>query len=69
MNHVMRPAEAAVYLSLSRQRLAKLRLTGGGPAYSKLGRTIVYSPADLDAWLAANRRVSTSDPGGQIASA
>ena len=67
MNHVMRPAEAAAYLSLSRQRLAKLRLTGGGPAYSKLGRTVVYSPADLDAWLVVNRRVSTSDKGASAA--
>lgn len=67
MSHVMRPAEAAAYLSLSRQRLAKLRLTGGGPAYSKAGRSILYTQADLNEWLAANRRVSTSDKGASAA--
>jgi predicted DNA-binding transcriptional regulator AlpA len=44
--------------------LEKLRLTGDGPRYSKLGkRTVVYDEGDLDEYAAARRRRSTSDPG------
>jgi len=58
---ILRPSEAGSYLSLSRQRLAKLRLEGGGPAYIKAGRSVLYRIEDLENWLAANRRKSTSD--------
>ena len=53
--------EAATYCRSSASTLAKLRLYGGGPPYVKLGRRVVYDPADLDRWLASHRRVSTSD--------
>lgn len=51
---------AAKYIGLSVSTINKLRLTGGGPTYIKLGRTVVYDIADLDAWLDAHRRKSTS---------
>jgi predicted DNA-binding transcriptional regulator AlpA len=51
---------AAAYCGSSASTFAKLRLYGGGPAYVKLGRRIVYDPADLDRWLASHRRASTS---------
>jgi hypothetical protein len=35
----------------------------GIPLYVKLGRRVVYDPADLDRWLASHRRASTSDEG------
>jgi hypothetical protein len=54
---------AADYVGLSPATLETLRIRGGGPAFSKLGRRVVYSREDLDAWLAARRRQSTSDPG------
>lgn len=57
----MRTAEAAAYLGVSRSFLEKARLTGGGPVYAKLGKVVVYSPADLDVWLAARKRRSTSE--------
>lgn len=57
----MRTAEAAAYCKSSASTFEKLRLTGGGPAYSKIGRRVVYRVEDLDAWLAANRKTSTSD--------
>jgi predicted DNA-binding transcriptional regulator AlpA len=54
--HLRTPA-AAEYVGLSASTLEKLRLTGGGPAYFKSGRKIVvYSTADLDAWLARCRQ-------------
>ena len=52
---------AAAHLQLSRQYLEKLRLTGGGPAYAKLGRVVRYRRADLDNWLAAQVITSTSE--------
>jgi predicted DNA-binding transcriptional regulator AlpA len=53
--------EAAAYCGSTASTFAKLRLYGGGPHYVKLGRRVVYDPADLDRWLALNRRSSTSD--------
>jgi predicted DNA-binding transcriptional regulator AlpA len=60
---MLRTAEAAAYCGSSASTFEKLRLTGGGPVYSKIGRRVVYRVDDLDAWLAANRRRSTSDTG------
>ena len=59
----MRASEAAKYLGLSTSTLAKLRLTGNGPVFCKLGRRVVYRHADLDMYLEASRRSSTSDDG------
>ena len=58
----LRAPAAANYLGLSPSTLAKMRLRGDGPAYSKVGpRVVVYDIADLDAYLAKRRRHSTSD--------
>ncbi len=60
----LRPPAAGEHLGgISTSTLAKWRLTGFGPAYSKAGRNIVYHVQDLDAWLASRRRLSTSDTG------
>ena len=59
----LKPKAAAAYVKWSESRLAKSRIWGDGPAFSKLGRTVVYRKADLDGWLLANRRISTSDAG------
>lgn len=59
----MRTRDAAQYCGSSASTFEKLRLTGGGPIYSKIGRRVVYRVDDLDEWLAANRRRSTSDRG------
>jgi len=53
---------AARYLGLSASTLNKLRCRGGGPKFLKITRSAVrYDPTDLDAWLAARRRGSTSE--------
>lgn len=57
----LRTADAASYVGLSKSTLEKLRVTGGGPAYSALGRVVVYRIEDLDAWVSAHKRRSTSD--------
>jgi hypothetical protein len=52
---------AAAYCGSTASTFAKLRLYGGGPVFMKLGRRVVYDPADLDRWLAEHRRSSTSE--------
>jgi hypothetical protein len=60
----MRTSEAADFVGLSVSTLEKLRLTGNGPPFEKAGaKIVVYNPEDLDAWLTARRRTSTSDLG------
>ena len=59
----MRTPEAARYLTLSESSLTKWRLTeADGPPFVRLGlRAVVYRKADLDRWLEARVRRSTSD--------
>ena len=52
---------AAAKLGLSTSTLAKMRLYGNGPIYSKLGRRVLYRLEDLEAWVAAHRYRSTSE--------
>lgn len=61
LSPALKTAEAASYCGSSSSTLEKLRIYGGGPAFSKLGRRVVYRKTDLDAWLEQNRRQSTSD--------
>jgi predicted DNA-binding transcriptional regulator AlpA len=58
---VLNSNQAANRLGLSTSTLAKMRLYGTGPAYSKLGRRVVYRPEDLEDWVTANRFHSTSE--------
>jgi predicted DNA-binding transcriptional regulator AlpA len=54
---------AAQVASLSVSFLNKLRVYGGGPRYSKIGRRVLYDQVDVEAWLADHKRGSTSDTG------
>lgn len=58
-NRNMRVKEAAEYVGLSKSTLDKLRHFGGGPAYYKLGRAVVYSADALDQWLSARQCTDT----------
>jgi hypothetical protein len=52
---------AARYTGTSASFLNKRRVFGGGPQYLKLGRKVLYDQGDLDAWMAAHKRQSTSE--------
>ena len=56
-----RVKDAAAYVGLSKSSMDKFRHFGTGPTYSKVGRAVIYATADLDAWLAAQRRNGTWD--------
>jgi excisionase family DNA binding protein len=53
----------AQLLKISERTLERLRESGGGPGYFKIGRLIRYSRSDVESWLAARLRDSTSDAG------
>jgi predicted DNA-binding transcriptional regulator AlpA len=55
--------EAAEFLRLSPRTLERLRVSGTGPRYVKLGRRIAYREVDLEAWITARVRQSTSEAG------
>ena len=59
--------KAADWTGLSTSTLAKLRLTGSGPIFAKLGRRVVYRIDDLEAWIEAHRFKSTSEYGAKRA--
>lgn len=56
--------QAANHYGLSESYLNKLRVSGGGCPFAKLGRRVLYRKKDLDAWIGSQLRNSTSDPGG-----
>ena len=63
----LRPKQTAAYVKSSESTLAKMRLKGNGPTYTKFGRLVLYAKKDLDKYLSARRRHSTSDVGPEAA--
>ena len=59
-------SEAARVLGLAPSTLAKLRLSGNGPLYCKLGRRVVYLREDLNAWLDSRVAPDTSDADARL---
>lgn len=58
--NVMRTPEAARYISKSPSWLNKSRTNLSGPPFMRLGSTVVYHAADLDAWM-RQRLVAAND--------
>lgn len=58
--------EAAVLLGLAPSTMAKLRLSGNGPVYFKLGRRVLYRREDLVAWLESRVARDTSDADARL---
>ena len=57
----MRTKEAANYLAMAKSTLEKKRLTGHGPKFIKMGRSVVYDVHDLDEWAESQKFSSTSE--------
>lgn len=58
---LLTPNEAADFLRLSLSWLAKSRMTGHGPPFVKIGRSIRYAEGALRVWLQGQTRRSTSE--------
>ncbi len=58
-------ATAAIYLGIAKNTLDKMRVYGrrddNSPRFVKIGRSIRYDIAELDAYIARNTTVSTSE--------
>ncbi len=63
------PAQAARYLGVTVGWLAKRRVYGDGPPYTKLLGRVLYDRIDLDTLIEQNKRHSTSDRHQQAKSA
>ena len=53
--------EAAALWRVSESFLAKARMRGDGPPYTKVGRSVRYSEANLLSWMKTRKRHSTSE--------
>lgn len=53
-------AELAILLHLKEQSLAAMRVRGGGPPFTRVGRAVRYSRSAVAAWLAARTATSTA---------
>jgi len=58
------PEEFATFAKINTDQASKLRITGNGPPYIKLGRYVRYFPGDVAAWLKENKTTSTRAPKG-----
>ena len=50
-------------IGVSPRTLERWRVEGSGPRFCRAGRKILYPSEDVEKWLLANRRSSTSDHG------
>jgi predicted DNA-binding transcriptional regulator AlpA len=60
---LLSPQQVAERYGPSVSTLAKMRLTGVGPVFVKLGRRIAYRIEDVESWVLSNRFRSTSEYG------
>ncbi|PLU37985.1 hypothetical protein BMJ27_07430 [Sinorhizobium medicae] len=57
----VRVRQAAEYCRVSKSFLDKARIYGGGPAFMRLGRSVIYNTDDLDTWLASKKYQPAND--------
>lgn len=60
---LLTPEQAAVRLHLRPTTLARWRWAGCGPRFFKIGGRVRYAESDLQAFIDAGLRTSTSDTG------
>jgi hypothetical protein len=60
-NRLLLESEAAAHLRVSKSFLAKKRCAGGGPAFVKIGRRVLYRLSDLEEFTERGKRRSTSE--------
>lgn len=58
---LLKTAEAARMMGITKQTLDQWRYRGIGPRYLKVGSNVRYRPSDVLAWLTARERTATGD--------
>jgi hypothetical protein len=58
---LLTPQEVAIRLQVSLSFLAKARMSGNGPPYIRVGRSVRYAEASLSQWMKSRQRISTSE--------
>jgi predicted DNA-binding transcriptional regulator AlpA len=53
--------DVAKRLAISARSVSRMRTAGGGPRYLKIKHSVRYRESDLEAFLAAKSRASTSE--------
>ncbi len=61
MNPILTVNNAADHLHVHVRTLERWRQTGEGPRYVRMGHRVGYRQSDLEIWLEANARTSTSE--------
>jgi excisionase family DNA binding protein len=65
MLRLLTQSETAKLLRLSERTLERLRVSGGGPAFVKLGRSVRYREVEVERWVEGRVVSSTSAIGEQ----
>lgn len=60
MTELIREEQLAPQLGKSPKTLRNWRVMGFGPPFLKVGKAVMYDRRDVDDWLRAQRRYSTS---------
>ena len=63
-NQLLTQKRLSDLIDVSERSLERWRVEGTGPAFVKAGRKVLYRPDDVDDWLIASRRKSTSEQVG-----
>jgi predicted DNA-binding transcriptional regulator AlpA len=61
LERLLTPKETANLLRRSESWLAKRRMRGDGPPFTKMGRSVGYLPSGVVRWLKSRQRSSTSE--------
>lgn len=56
---LLNTAQAAMYTGLAKQTLHQKRVSGGGPKFCKIGRSVRYRKEDLNIWIEGFQTVSS----------
>ena len=65
-SELLNEGQAAGWLGLKVTTLRRWRYSGDGPRFIKIGAAVRYDPADLQEFIEAGRRSSTSDQGTEV---
>ena len=61
LDSLITPATLSARLQQTERTLSEKRITGTGPAYIRLGKSVRYRPEAVDAWLLSREYHSTSE--------